>query len=125
MTAYTFTDQALRDCACWGLSDQQALYMLDHAAPFTHDQGNWRFEQFLFDVDPDDNVIEGITKLEDDGSAIACSAVPADPDMLYERECPVCFNDGGICLVCRSTGVLTVTDAEYEAIKSDPCQGGQ
>lgn len=107
-------DDALADCDCWGITADQARYMLAHAAPITHDLGNWRYEDFLFDVD-DDGSIMSITRLKEDGSAEFCE-LPED-DTVYDHTCLYCNADGGPCMVCHGSGTVRMTNKEYEQAK--------
>lgn len=48
-----FSDEVLAKVKAWGLRMPAVLFMVNHSAPVTHDHGNKRYEEYVFNVEDD------------------------------------------------------------------------
>jgi hypothetical protein len=115
------SDAAIIDCQRLGLDYAAALDMAVHAAPLTHDDANWRYEDLMLDIDDDEQTVLRIMPYSEPG-AVNCSGFPnGDPmdDIVQDRDCPFCDAPGEVCMVCNGTDTVSVTDAEYRDLLQD------
>lgn len=87
--------------------------MAQQSAPFTHPDGNRRYESYILKVAG--GVVEAIYKFTGQrvGDRRAVRAdIPQAPRQAHTGamvECPDCHGDGGVCLTCNSTGKVRET----------------
>jgi len=71
--------------------------MAHYSTPYTHPRGNRRFGEFVLTVGGG-----RVVSIEKIGVGISMLAGDNDP-----VPCPDCDGDGGFCLTCNHTGVVT------------------
>jgi len=102
---YEFTDQALEGAKELGISIKDLSRMLDFAAPVSHDCGNRRYENFIFDLDG--FYVDSVSSI----NAISCTSIPGYVNLgegIVQIECPHCQGYG--CTVCVDNGHLIIRE---------------
>ena len=93
-------DQA-RELGIFGNRETLVRKMARHSAPFTHPDGNRRYEGFILRVE--DGMVVNICKHE-----TSHESHDEAPEIIVVT-CPVCNDDGKYCEYCNGTGKVTDT----------------
>ena len=115
-------DQARR-LGMYGNVSTRLCKMVKQAAPFTHPDGNMRFESFVFRVE--ESCLVAVTKHDPHLSGSEIEVVSQGDEIDFNLTmitivCPDCEDDGEYCGTCNTTGKLHCTVSRAQALEASP-----